>query len=342
MPELRHDPIQKQWVVIAPERGKRPPRFTPVAQEAEPEFCPFCPGHEEQAGRAIRVIGANEPGSGASWKVRVLPNRFPALVVEGELKRRAKGIYDYTSGIGAHEVIVETPDHKRHLPDQSLENVSLLLGVWRERLEDLLRDIRLRSVLVFKNHGQAAGSTIAHPHSQVVATPVTPRILITELASAREHFRIKERCLYCDVIEQEIEDGSRLVELTDQFVAFCPFASRSPFEVHILPRKHRHDFTHSSPELLMELASVLRSVLRRLRKGLEDPPYNLVLHTAPNTRSGPPRPGYWTTLDHDFHWHIEIYPRLTQQAGFEWGTGLFINPTEPETAASFLRDVKAE
>ena len=164
--------------------------------------------------------------------------------------------------------------------------------------------------------------------------------MATELRNARDHFHVKERCLYCDVIAQEIENGSRIVALNEHFVAFCPYASRGPFEVHIFPRRHMHDYRRADRELLRHLAVTLKDILSRLSIALDDPPYNLLINTAPNAESGFNRVGYWQTIEFDFHWHIEIFPRLTRIAGFEWGTGFFINPTAPEAAAEFLRNVE--
>ncbi|RJO66622.1 MAG: galactose-1-phosphate uridylyltransferase [Myxococcales bacterium] len=341
MPELRHDPIQRRWVIIAAERGRRPADFMPRREEPEPKFCPFCPGHEEKTPAPIRVYGAKGPvGANDPWLVRVMPNKFPALMVEGELDRLAYGPYDYMNGVGAHEVIVETPDHGQQLPDLSLDHLALLLDVYRERLDDLLRDTRLRYVMIFKNYGRLAGATVSHPHSQVIATPVTPRTLSSELRSAMDHYHLKERCLYCDVLAQELAEGVRVVAENEHFVAYCPYASRVPFEVHVFPRRHAADFRHTGKNRLLPLAAILRELLARMRLALDDPPYNLLFHTAPNRDSGAKRAGYWSTLDFDFHWHIEIFPRLTQVAGFEWGTGFYINPTAPETAAQFLREVQ--
>lgn len=339
MPELRHDPIQNQWVVIATERAKRPSDLPPVASEPAPKFCPFCPGNEEKSPKPIRVIGEKGRASpGEPWRIRVIPNKYPALKVEGAMGRSAKGIYDCINGIGAHEIIVDTPVHNQHLSEMPLEHLQLLLETYRERLADLLRDVRLRYIMVFKNYGRLAGASVPHPHSQVIATPVTPKIISTELKSAKAHFHLKERCLYCDILTQEIEDGSRIVSISEDFVVFCPYASRVPFEMHLMPRVHRHDFSTAEPELLHSLAATLSNVLGRMRSTLNDPPYNLVIHSSPNPRSGEGRSGFCETIAYDFHWHFEIYPRLTHLAGFEWGTGFYINPTAPETAAGFLRD----
>lgn len=339
MTEMRRDPVLKQWVIIAEERGRRPQDFEPVRRDAHPKFCPFCPGQEEKVPSPIRVF-TPPAGSGQKqpWLVRVVPNKYPVLKVEGQIEAKGRGIYDMLSGIGAHEVVVETPRHDQSLDEFDLDHLTLLLGVYRERIEDLRRDIRFRSITVFKNYGAGAGATLPHPHSQIIATPVTPHNLATALRSTREYFHQKERCLYCDMIAQESEDGSRLVMMNERFVALCPYASRVPFEVHILPLHHQHDYCLQDPHDLRLLASILKDVLGRLRGALDDPPYNLALVTAPNTQAGIRRHGYWETLWADFHWHIEIVPRLSPMAGFEWASGFTINPTPPEEAARVLRE----
>ncbi len=345
MSELRHDPVQKRWVIIAIERGRRPSDFKkPPLETRVVRTCPFCPGNEDKTPPeiyAVRPDGSapNTPG----WKLRVIPNKFPALKIEGDLNRRGLGLYDLMDGIGAHEVIIETPDHNAHIGEMPVEDVLEILKAYRLRISDLFNDHRLRYVLIFKNYGEAAGASLAHPHSQLIATPITPRTVATELDSAREHYLAKERCLFCDIIHQEKALGDRVVYESEKFFVFCPFASRFPFEVWILPKQHSHDFALTDDETLLDLARTLKITLYKLRVALDDPPYNYVLHTAPNYHVfRPGRPNYWQTLPYDWHWHIEIIPRLTKIAGFEWGTGFYINPTPPEMAAEFLRSVSID
>ncbi|HEY2933934.1 MAG TPA: galactose-1-phosphate uridylyltransferase [Acidobacteriota bacterium] len=341
MPELRHDPLQHRWVIISTERGRRPDDFVVDNTMPDGGFCPFCEGNEAKAPAeiySIRTNGSapNTPG----WRVRVVPNKFPALKVEGELKRRGHGLYDAMNGVGAHEVIVESPDHEVNLPDLALSQVELVLRAYRDRLNDLMNDRRLRYVLIFKNYGLAAGATLAHPHSQLIATPVTPKNVAMELKSAMEHFNLKERCIYCDIIQDELEAGTRVVALNDDFVVITPYASRFPFEVFLAPRRHRHDFAAITDDQIRSLAGIFSETLRRIKVTLNDPPYNFVLHTSPNTKAGARRVTYWQTIEQDFHWHIEILPRLTRVAGFEWGTGFYVNPAAPEEAARFLREAE--
>jgi UDPglucose--hexose-1-phosphate uridylyltransferase len=340
MPELRHDPIQRRWVIIATERSRRPDDFP--RNEAMPAggFCPFCEGNESKTPPEITAIrngtGPNQPG----WEVRVVPNKFPALRIEGGLDRKGIGAYDQMNGVGAHEVIIETPRHSLDLGEAPLEHIHRVLRVYRERLVDLLRDQRFKYVLIFKNRGSAAGASLSHPHTQLIATPVTPLTLVEELNSAKDHYNEKERCLFCDLINQELDSGQRIVLAGEQFVALAPFASRFPFELFIAPRYHHHSFADASDEMLYHLAVTLKDVLLRIKKCLKDPPYNFLIHTIPNLKARHRHDADWETIELDFHWHIEFIPRLTQMAGFEWGTGFYINPTAPEEAAKYLRETE--
>lgn len=343
MSELRHDPISKTWVIIATERSRRPMDFMPVPESgSNGAFCPFCEGHEDKTPPEIFAVGPsgrakNTPG----WFVRVIPNKFPALMIEGNPDRRGIGLYDKMRGIGAHEVIIETPQHNLLIPDMSDDHLRLVVGVWADRIKDLIRDRRFKYILLFKNHLAPAGASLSHPHTQIIATPVTPRAVAQKLESAKAHHQVRERCLFCDLIQQEVEDGSRVVYLDDHFVALAPYASRFPFELFLAPRRHCHSFIEVPPLELAAFARALKETLGRLRSALKDPPFNIVLHSAPNTETFPRRSHYWDTLPFDFHWHVEILPRLTKIAGFEWGTGFYINPTPPEEAAAFLRDAGA-
>ena len=340
MPELRHDPIQRRWVIIATERAKRPCDFTGSTDETpNGKFCPFCEGNEHTTPPevyAYRSNGSkpNQPG----WTVRVVSNKFPALCIEGGLDREGEGIFDKMNGVGAHEVVIETPDHNLHLADQPLEHLELVLRAYQRRLNDLMGDPRFRYVLIFKNYGMTAGASLSHPHTQLIATPITPRTISMELDSAREHYMRKERCLFCDIIRQELKEGIRVISQNEDFIALCPYASRFPFEVFIAPRVHHHTFANISEGQIKSLAWIMKDTLTRLKVSLNDPPYNFVFHVAPNTKAIAKRPGYWTTIEQDWHWHIEIMPRLTRVAGFEWGTGFYINPVPPEDAARYLRE----
>lgn len=276
------------------------------------------------------MFGRNGSGSAAEWTLRVVPNKFPALRVEGQLDRQGNGLYDKISGVGAHEVIIESPDHLSTLSTVPEKRVEDLFWAFRDRIIDLRRDVRLRYVLLFKNHGERAGATLEHTHSQIIALPVVPKRVQEEIDGAKRHFDYKERCVFCDIVHQEHNDVDRIVLETDHFIAFAPYASRFPFETWIIPRAHASHFDTIAPTAMQNLASVLQRVLRRMDKTLEQPPYNFVLHTAPVQE---------TSMPH-YHWHIELIPKLTRVAGFEWGSGFYINPTPPEEAARFLREAQ--
>ena len=343
MPELRKDPIIGRWVIVATERAKRPDAFKGVQDAFKEEPCPFCEGKEADSLKEIYAIRsldkkANSPG----WEVRVVPNIKPMLRIEGNLDREAKGLYDLMNGIGAHEVIIETNKHIDNMADLSHERIAKVLDTYIHRIVDLEKDKRFKYVLVFKNHGLAAGAgRIKHSCSQVMATPVNPKRVKEELVGARRYYNYHERCIFCDMIEQEIQQKERLIEDIDGFIALAPFASRSPFEVWILPKKHNCDFENCDSESRQNLAKLLRCILLKMKRGLDDPPYNFIIHTAPFRRVTSGRKAhYWTTIEQDYHWHIEIMPRLTRVAGFEWGTGFYICPLPPEDAAKFLRGIK--
>jgi UDPglucose--hexose-1-phosphate uridylyltransferase len=346
MPELRRDPISERWIVIATERGKRPSDFnkggaTKMIVAEHVANCPFCLGNEKMTPPEITAWRkAGTVPDTPDWDVRVMANKFPALTSEGEIKRSGTGLLDVMSGIGAHEVIVETPKHNLTLADMDIVHLDKVLWAYKQRIVALEKDPRFRYVLVFKNYGAAAGTSLDHPHSQLIATPITPRYVKLELNNAREYFQSKERCIFCDLMRQELDAGIRLVYENEFFVAFCPFASRFPFEIWIFPREHQFAFQQLPDEQRQQLAMTLQNILKRLQVTLNDPPFNYVLHTAPNPIFRPGKPNYWGTIQYDFHWHIEIIPRLTSMAGFEWGSGLYINPTPPEEAAKYLREAK--
>jgi UDPglucose--hexose-1-phosphate uridylyltransferase len=341
MPELRHDPIQRQWVIIASERARRPSEFEVEVVQQPAEFCPFCPCNEDKTPPEILAVrdGFSAPNS-PGWSVRVVPNKYPALRIEGELNRGAEGLYDRMNGIGAHEIVIETPNHAQFLADQPPAHVARVFRAYRDRLLDLMRDVRFLYVAVFRNYGESAGATLSHPHSQLIAMPIVPRVIEIELLSAREHFYHRERCLFCDLIQQETTAGTRMVIEDGPFVVFAPYASRSPFELFVGPVHHQHDFAAITDAETERLAETVVTAMRKLRKALNDPPYNFVMHSAPNLNAKSPWMHKYPGIPDVYHWHIEIIPRLTKSAGFEWGTGFHINPTPPELAAEYLREVK--
>jgi UDPglucose--hexose-1-phosphate uridylyltransferase len=244
------------------------------------------------------------------------------------LNRQGDGMYDKMNGIGAHEVIIETPDHSVTLGAMPEHQIEEVMWAFRERVNDLKKDSRFRYILIFRNHGEAAGASLEHPHSQLIALPVIPKRVKEEVDACKAFYDWKERCIFCDIIRQESSAGVRLVTETDRFMALEPYAPRFPFETWILPKRHESHFEDSDASTLQNLAFVLRSTMRKIEKVLERPAYNFILHSAPVQEA---------SLNY-YHWHFEIIPRLTKVAGFEWGTGFYINPTPPEESAQFLRD----
>jgi UDPglucose--hexose-1-phosphate uridylyltransferase len=336
MPELRKDPVVGRWVIISTERSRRPTNFEPAPVVKSTGFCPFCPGNEDKTPPEVYALRpGGGPPNGPGWRVRVVPNKFPALQIEGTLDRRGEGLYDKMNGVGAHEVVIETPDHAVDLADLPVAHVAEVLEAYRARVVDLSRDRRLRYVLIFKNHGANAGATLEHTHTQLIATPIIPRILQEELDGSRRYFELKERCVFCDIVAQETAagNGRRVVATSERFVALAPFAPRFPFETWILPRRHDAAYQMVADEgELLDLARLLKDVLMRLNLALDRPPYNFVIHTSPVSDGD---------LEY-YHWHIEIMPKLTRVAGFEIGSGFYINPTPPEDAAQFLRGITLE
>ncbi|NQU17010.1 MAG: galactose-1-phosphate uridylyltransferase [Candidatus Saganbacteria bacterium] len=340
MPELRKCPITERWIILATERSKRPGDFSAsTPDDTDSSKCPLCEGKED--GTPPEVLAWRKPNTlpnTPGWDVRVVPNKFPALISNGEVNRSGVGLFDMMTGIGAHEVIIESPSHNTLLADMEIPQIEKVLWAYKQRITTLEADPRFRYVLVFKNQGIPAGASLTHPHSQLIATPITPRYVKLELQNSCTYYREKERCIFCDLMRQELSAGDRLVYENDFFVAFTPFASRFPFELWILPRRHHAHFREATDEEHKQLALCLKDVLSRLKKVLKNSPYNYVLHTAPNPVPRAGKPSYWGTLAYDFHWHIEIIPRLTKVAGFEWGSGLYINPMPPEQAAKYLRE----
>jgi len=331
MPELRQDPVSQRWVVIATERAKRPSDFkSPPNERKGSANCPFCPGHEQETPPEVLAFRAegtapDTPG----WQVRVVPNKFAALAGPGEATTETRGLYRTMAGVGAHEVIIEGPDHNTFFADLAPEHAVQVLKAWRQRYLQLERNPELQYIQLFKNHGCTAGASLEHPHSQLIATPLVPAAVSEEMARISAYMEAKESCLLCDIIETELATGARVVAFNKEFLAFCPFASRFPMEMWILPRRHQAGFGACDDEQLEQLAAILQDSLSRLRAAAADPPFNLILHTAPLHQQEPL-----------YHWHFELLPHLTIVAGFEWGTDMYINPTPPEIAAQYLNKVR--
>jgi len=342
MPELRKDPIVDRWVIISTERGRRPTDFAVEADPHNGAFCPFCPDNESRTPPEIQQWGraADAPSNTGGWTVRVVANKFPALTIEGNLDPQGLGMFDKMNGVGAHEVIVETPLHHWDFADATGAEMSWILQAYVARLTDLRRDSRFRYIIIFRNSGLSAGASLAHPHSQIIAVPIIPKQVKEQLEAARNYYLNKSRCVFCDVLRQEMSMQDRVVEDNDHFVVLSPYAARFPFELQIYPRRHSHDFALISVEERGALGDTLRRTLQRMRRTLSKPSYNLMLHTSPSTTPKPGRSDYWGTIAHDYHWRIDLMPRLTKVAGFEWGTGFYINPMSPEHATTFLRDAE--
>ncbi|MFH0876719.1 MAG: galactose-1-phosphate uridylyltransferase, partial [Candidatus Omnitrophota bacterium] len=310
MPELRKDPIVGRWVIVETENPKPPEAFEIKPHHYdESANCPFCYGNEHMTPPEIQAFrydktAPNTPG----WQVRVVPNKFPALQIEGELDRRGMGIFDLSNGIGAHEVIVETPYHTKDLSELELTEIEKVLNMYALRSRDLAKDKRFKYIMIFKNYGAPGGATMDHNHSQLIALPMIPKNVLEELHGAEGYFKYRERCIFCDVIRQEIEEKDRIIAENRHFISFCPFVSRFPFEMWILPKEHTLSYCDITKEQIPELAKILKEVLCRMKTVLKDPPYNFIIHTSPI--DGEERLGY--------HWHMEIMPRISRIAGFEW------------------------
>ncbi len=330
MPELRKDPITGRWVIISTDRAKRPSDFLRQSVVIRGvEMCPFCPGNESKTPPEIVAYGrSGGEANTRGWAIRVVPNKFPALGIEGSLDREGEGLFDRMNGVGAHEIVIETPDHKSTLAMLSDKTLEEVLGAYRDRMIDLKNDKRFRYLLLFKNHGEAAGASLEHTHSQLIALPIIPKRVQEELDNSQRYFQQKERCIFCDMIRQEIETGSRVILENETFIALAPYAPRFPFETWILPRAHSSAYENMPAANYGSLARLLREFLRRLDSVLAFPAYNYVIHTSPVGEEN----------NEYYHWHLEMMPKLTKVAGFEWGTGFYINPTPPEESARFLRD----
>lgn len=329
MSELRKDPITGRWVIISVERGKRPSDFKMRVPVKKAGFCAFCRGNEYTTPPeilAFRPDGSrpNTPG----WTLRVVSNKFPVLRIERQLNETSDGMFSKMDGVGAHEVIIETPDHNLTLSTLPLKSVEDTLLAYYERLSDLKKDTRLKYVLIFKNEGEAAGASLEHSHSQLIALPIVPKLVKEEIFNAREYFDARKNCIFCDIIKQETANKLRVISENEHYISIAPFASTAPFETCILPKSHESHFVPDGKFSL--LAQILHLTLKQIDKVLNLPPYNMMLHISP----------FQDESNTYYHWHIEIKPKLTKIAGFEWGSGFYINPTPPEEAAQFMREAQ--
>lgn len=320
MNELRREPIAQRWVLISHEH---PPQ-NPLSR------CPFCPGHESDTPLeilAIRPTGAKED----QWLLRVVPNIFPFFRIEGNLDRRAVGMYDEMNGIGAHELVIETPEHTQHWGTMNNEQLFRVLWAYQQRMLDLRKDQRFRQIIVAKNHFPDH-TRIPHQHSHIVAMPIIPKRMDEEIKGLDDYYRHKERCIFCDVMREELAVATRVVFESANFVTFCPYASRYPYELWMVPKNHIPDFAQITEAEIKDLAHNLRHTLGKLKAALHDPPYSLAIHSTPVQKF----------FHKGYHWHIEIRPRIEERSGFEWATGFFLNFTPPETAAKKLREAREE
>jgi UDPglucose--hexose-1-phosphate uridylyltransferase len=334
MSEIRLDPTSEEWVIMASERGKRPNDFIhPKVEAKPPDFlpsCPFCPSNEAET--PTEVLSHQDQNKG-SWQIRVFANKFPALASGGSTERRQE-MEPFLSmdGVGAHEVIVETPVHNRLMALMDEREIANILLVYQNRYDALRRIPFVRQIIIFRNQGQAAGTSIEHPHSQLVASPVVPRHFRIQHEVATHYYDRTGRCLYSDLLRNELTSGKRMLVETDRFVAFHPFASQQPFETWILPKAHQASFGNASTEDRVEVAHVLRIILLKLYRGLNNPAFNLIVKTAPVGDES-----------HDYYlWHIRIIPRIIERAGFEIGSGIAINTALPEATAQFMRELRVE
>lgn len=334
--ELRKDPLLGRWVAVLNEPRQPADYFQPPA-ELQEESCILCAGRESETPAGILMVhrGGQGDRSGAWW-TRVIPSLDPVFQVEGDLGRKGEGMYDRMNGIGASEIIIESPEHAVRPEDIGMEQMARVLMTYRERMTDLEKDHRLRYTLIFKNSGREAGAVFSHPVSMLASTPVIPKRVKEELDGAKQYFSYKERCIFCDIIREELRVGKRIILESKNFIAFCPYASKFPFETWVLPKRHSCAFQDIRTDETEDMALILSLVLKKLRSVFPNLSYNYFLHSAPNRI---PRKNHWHTLGEDYHWHLEIMPRLLRTSGFEWGSGFYILPTSPEFAAKYLKEV---
>ena len=331
MAELRQNMVTKEWVIISNERAKRPDNYIQSHQHPTTETqtffdpsCPFCPGNEE-LDLEIECL----PPNGA-WQTRVVYNKFPALSKDDNLTRTFHGVHRTISGVGHHEIVVESPRHNTTLALMSAIEIKLVLETYYSRGWDIRKDPRIEQIIYFKNHGERAGASLKHPHSQIIGLPVVPGHIRSRIDEARRYFDDTGNCAYCIMMGEELENKERLVTTSEYFAAFVLYAAPSPFHIWVIPRKHSVSFLYSQADELADLGHIVRDVLRRLYIGLRDPAYNLIIRSAPVKE-----------ISNDYlHWYVTIVPRLSHTAGFELGSGIFINPAIPEESAEFLRNVE--
>ena len=333
MSEFRQNPLTGQWVIIAGERGNRPtqqPR--PSTQRNAPSYdenCPFCPGHESET--PPTVFEMRDATGGEQWQLRGFANKFPALVPDNIPSSDASSpLFLALPGRGEHQVLVETPIHNRFPAARTEGEMVRLMEAYQQRYLSLMELPWIEYVLIFKNHGKEAGTSQEHPHSQIIASPITPDSVQRRGEAAGEHYKRTKMCLMCQIIAEESRSGSRVVFQDRQFIVFHPFASSRPAETWVVPINHQASYAQASGEVVSGLGNTLLRALKMLASGFSDPDFNYVLHTSPKAAESPP-PEYW-------HWYLQIIPRMTAIAGFELGSGIFINTVPPEQTAAVMRE----
>lgn len=330
MSEIRRDPIGARWVIVDTDHPNEPKDFEYEPQAYKGGVCPFCYGSESMTPAEIDSFRdpSTQPNS-SGWQIRVVPNKFPALQIEGDIDRHGVGIYDMSNGVGAHEVLIETPYHQKDFPDLLPQEIEGFISMCCRRSVDLAKDKRFKYIMVFKNFGASAGASLEHPHTQIIALPMVPKNVMEEIKGAHNYFEYRERCIFCDIIRQEIQENERVILENKYFLSFCPFVSRFPFEIWITPKKHNGYFCSMSAEEISALAQILKDTITKVKGVFPNVPYNFMLHSSPINGDGGVE-GY--------HWHVEFMPKLTRVAGFEWGSGFYIVSTPPELAARYLRE----
>jgi len=329
MPEFRQNMLTNEWVIIASERAKRPQDFKikDAGRPPLPEFslsCPFCPGHEAQTPAATQTVKRD-----GKWAVRAVPNKFAALQNDISFQPKRVGPFLKATGYGIAEVIIETPRHNLTLAAMDAKSVEDVIKVYKSRYLSVAQEKQICFINIFRNHGVRAGTSLEHPHSQLIATPVIPPHVRNPIEQAVRYYDTHGQCIYCDMLHEEIRRQERLVAETDFFIAYAPYASRTPFEVRIMPKKHQPSFADIGGKEIVDFARIVKSILARLYKGLNNPDYNFIIRSAP---VGDENAKY-------SHWYMVIIPKLTTPAGFEIGTGIYINVSFPEQCAEFLRTI---
>lgn len=326
-PQLRKDPIVERWVLIAPERAARPGAYHPSHRLPDvPHECPFCEGQEERTPAEIQAVrDPITPANGPGWQVRVVPNRFPAVREELSGVSGGDDLFHVQAGIGAHELVIECPEHQTSLTTFSDRQIVDVFSLYCDRMAVRRAEGKFAYTQLFKNHGMGAGASVPHAHAQIVSLPVVPSSIRAEVSAAMAYHSRTTRCLFCDFLHRELADNVRVAHTTSTMVAITAYAGRFPYETWILPKHHERHFDCLTDRELTDLATTVRWLVGRLEELADFPPYNLVLHTAPFHEAV------------DYHWHFELLPRLTGVAGLEWGAGVYVNPVPPEDAATRLR-----